>query len=114
MVDGMPAIFYHYESFQLFHGTRIPGKIGFQAREFRKAPGTLPLSWTVGFWWEIDERERALHWDDYARKVSDAIAAVRGVAPDFSDGIQRINLRAHASEAYGALRERIAQRRHPT
>jgi hypothetical protein len=89
LVDGLPVIFYHYQSVQLIRGMTTLRRLGFRSRTFRLVRGDLSLTWTLAPWWRLDPRELALHWDEYASRVAEAILTLRTLEPKFSGGIGR-------------------------
>jgi hypothetical protein len=78
-VDGMPLIFYHYQSLVLHRGPMVLWRLARRGRSFRSHPGLPQLVWSVASYFELPAFERRLLWEPY---VDEIVAVARELERD--------------------------------
>jgi hypothetical protein len=86
VVDGVPVIFYHYQSLRLYHRVTTLRRLGLLPDAYEVTDGPSPLVWSISPEYELSEPERRLIWHPYLRELRKAIIDIRRVDPSFRDG----------------------------
>ncbi len=83
IVDGLPLLLYHHQSFRLYRGLHRLHRAGLLHRRYRRNTTPIAFVWSIGGWYGFDETELTLVWAPYARRIAEAIELIRGVQPDY-------------------------------
>jgi hypothetical protein len=86
LVEGVPAIFYHFQSLKLYRGITTPRRLGLMSRTYRFTPSPTPLVWGYLEFYPVSAEEDHLFWQAYARRLSEALLELRRVDPGFDAG----------------------------
>jgi hypothetical protein len=105
LVEGVPAIFYHFQSLKLYRGITTPRRLGLMAKTYRLTRSGAPLVWTYLESYPVSAEEDRLFWHAYARRLSEALLDLLRVDPGFDAGF--IDGRA---DAYRRLNRRTQKR----
>jgi hypothetical protein len=81
LVDGQPLVFYHYTGQKLYRGVTTLRRVGLFRGEFELVRRPVPLVWERP--WRVELPEELRLWHSYMERLSDAIAVIREVEPDF-------------------------------
>jgi hypothetical protein len=86
LVEGVPAIFYHFQSLQLYRGITTLRRLGLMSRTYRFTPRPVPLVWSYRYLYPVSSEEDRLFWQPYARRLSEGLLELRRVDPGFEAG----------------------------
>jgi hypothetical protein len=92
-VDGDPVVFYHYQGLSLYKGVSALRTLGLRSKSFEVASGPVRLIWATDPVWQIEGGEKELLWRPYVQRLSEALAAVRAIAPGFEEGFTELRPR---------------------
>lgn len=96
LVEGVPAIFYHFQSLKLYWGITTLRRLGLMSRTYRLTPRPIPLVWSYLEVYPVSAQEDRLFWHPYAKRLSEELLELRRVDPSFDAGFT--NGRANARD----------------
>ena len=108
-VDGLPLLFFHYQSLRLYSGLRRLHRLGLLGETYRFQPRSVPLVWSINRWYRISEQERSLVWEPYVRRVSEAIVDLQTLQPGFGAGLRQLTRREIGDEVLRTVALRPAR-----
>lgn len=94
-VDGLPLVFFHYQSLRIYRGLASLRRYGFGESVFELTRGLHPMVWNIWPVWEMTKADRVMIWHQYLLKLAWALKHIKAVEPGFDarQPAPRANLR---------------------
>jgi hypothetical protein len=111
LADGLPVVFHHYQSLELFpisSSTRLLARI---SDEIRVEHDPVPLAWRIYPGYDVPSQQAALLWRPYVWQLGTAIRAVRRLDPFFDAHWASLDPRGVLRRTLGMLARRLLSRR---
>jgi hypothetical protein len=83
-VDGLPLVFFHFQSLGLYRGAASMRRYGLGRNVFELTSGAQPTIWAPSSQWAIPARDKALLWRPYVHELADGLNEIREVEPSFN------------------------------
>ena len=87
VVDGVPAIFHHYQSLRLKREPALPLPVRWLPNTYRLQDGKQPLVAQHDSVYALSRSERRLLWEPYIERLERVLIDIEKLMPTYADGL---------------------------